>query len=353
MQRHHESPVKRVNPSGKVVWVARYTGPDGKRRSAGTFPLKRQAQDAIHDAYKLPPLRDTLDEYARDRTRRYPRSPRTDQTNEGRLRAVANAVIDGRRLGDWPLAQLRRRHAVELVDRMLRDQGRSATGAANILRTLSALCEDAITDELIGANPFKGVKVRRSDPRATKSSRKPNVLAWEQMHAFAAAAGPHEPMVRMLGDCGLRIGELFALRRDRQDLKTGTFVVEGSAWEGEVVASSEEKRHDRTGPIPPGCLEVLRAMPARIDTPWMFPTQRGNLWRVNNFYRDVWRPARRTSGIDCTPHDFRHSYVSNLSAAGVDIADLADIAGHSVEVAQARYRHALRRSFDDVNRAIG
>jgi integrase len=148
--------------------------------------------------------------------------------------------------------------------------------------------------------------VRRSDPRATKSPRKPTVLAWDEMHAFAAAAGPYEPMIRMLGDCGLGIGELFALRREQQDLKTGIFVVDGSAWEGEVVGTSEEKRHDRAGPIPPGCLELLRAMPARIDAPWLFPTHRGKLWRINNFYRGVWNPARLASGIDCTPHDFRH-----------------------------------------------
>ena len=49
----------------------------------------------------------------------------------------------------------------------------------------------------------------------------------------------------------------------------------------------------------------------------------------------VWRPARRASGLECTPQDFRHSYVSNLSAVGIDVADLADITGHTVETAAA------------------
>ena len=55
-------------------------------------------------------------------------------------------------------------------------------------------------------------------------------------------------------------------------------------------------------------------------------------------YRVVWRPTREASGIDATPHDFRHSWVTNLSAAGIDVADLADIAGHSVELAAASLR---------------
>jgi hypothetical protein len=41
MPKHRESPTARVNPSGKKVWVARYTGPEGRRRSAGTFTTKR------------------------------------------------------------------------------------------------------------------------------------------------------------------------------------------------------------------------------------------------------------------------------------------------------------------------
>lgn len=353
MPTHREAPIKRTNPSGAERWVARYTGPDGKRRSAGTFKLKRAAQDAIDAAYAVPVRRDTLGSYAADWTRRHPRSERTNVTNDGRIAAVLDVKAEGRRLAEWPLGELRRRHALDLVEHMLVAQGRAATGAGNILRALSAMAEDAITDELLGANPFKGVKVRKADPRAAKPSRKPRVLTWEQMHIFAASAGTSEPMIRMLADCGLRVGELFALRRELQDLKAGVFVVDGSAWEGRVVSSSEEKRHDRSGPIAPGCLELLRAMPTRIDSPWLFPTPSGRLWRVNNFYRDVWRPAREASGIEARPHDFRHSWVSLLSAAGIDPADLADIAGHSVETATARYRHALGRSFDEVRRLVG
>ena len=39
------------------------------------------------------------------------------------------------------------------------------------------------------------------------------------------------------------------------------------------------------------------------------------------------------------PHDFRHSSVTPLRAAGIDPADLAAVAGHTVETATARYTH--------------
>jgi len=63
----------------------------------------------------------------------------------------------------------------------------------------------------------------------------------------------------------------------------------------------------------------------------LFPTPRGRLWRERTFYRDVWKPPQGASGLDIRPHECRHGYVTNLRAAGVNDADLADIAGHRVE----------------------
>lgn len=366
MPKHREAPLKRINPSGKIAWVARYTSPDGKRQSAGTFKLQRDAQDAIDAAYATPRSRNTVGEYAKTWTNRYPRSERTDATNGHRLSRVLDVKLEGRKLRNWPLSQLRRRHASDLLDHMLREQGRSVSGARNILRTLSAMAEDAITDELLGTNPFKGLRLRDNDRRTTKQPREPRTWTFAQMHAFASKAGAHEPMIRMLADCGLRIGELLGLQRELQDLKAGEFVVKGSAWNGQLVESSREKRHDRTGPIPPGCLALLRAMPKRIDSPWLFPTvgskrvgkigfdrPGGLLWRYDNWRRMVWLPTCIAARFDPTPQEFRASYNTHLLAAGIDRADLADLLGHSEDVNVARYTRALRRSGDQVRRVIG
>src|SRR4051812_2363317 len=102
MKRHHETPTRRVNPSGKVVWIARYTTPDGSRTSAGTFPLKRDAQAAIDDAYDRPQSPDTLGAYFKTWTQRHPRSKRTNDTNEHRISRVLDVQVDGCKLRHWP-----------------------------------------------------------------------------------------------------------------------------------------------------------------------------------------------------------------------------------------------------------
>lgn len=115
--------------------------------------------------------------------------------------------IEGLALADWPLAELRRRHALDLVDHMLRVEGRATTGAVGILRALSAMAEDGITDEVADSNPFRGVRIRANDPRARKGRRPIRVFSFEEMYTFARAAGRHETLVRVFTDTGLRFWE--------------------------------------------------------------------------------------------------------------------------------------------------
>ena len=162
--RRREAPIRRVYASGKVVWIARYTARDGRRRIAkprwnrgfGSFTRKRDAQRAIEEAYGIPDDQRTLRDYFSDWTDRYPRSERTNATNHHRIGRVIDVEVEGLALGSWPIDELRRRHAVVLVDHMLRAQGRATTGAAAILRSLSAMAEDAINRRSHGRQSVQG-----------------------------------------------------------------------------------------------------------------------------------------------------------------------------------------------------
>jgi hypothetical protein len=248
-----DSPVKRRNPSGQVVWVARYTGRDGKRhiakptwnRGKGTFTRKTDAQKAIDEAYGLSDRPDTLGDYAATWTERHPRSERTNATNDHRISRVADVEIERIPLKDWPLRELRRRHTLALVDHMLRVEGRATTGAVGILRALSAMAEDAITDEVCDLNPFKGIRIRANDPRAKKKPRPIRVFTFEEMHRFAKAAGRYEAMVRVFTDCGLRLGEVLPLRPE--DFDGETLQVHGTPTR---VGSSRARRPTTASPTP-------------------------------------------------------------------------------------------------------
>jgi integrase len=288
--------------------------------------------------------------------------------------------IEGRVLRDWEFDDLRRPHMLALIDYMLRVEGRAARGVRGILSALCAMAEDAIGDEAAEVNAFMGLRLRRNDPRIRKPARKVRVWSFEQMRAFAAGGRPevrartdrptdprsngrykteprfysphdYEALLLTPGLTGLRLGEFLALRRS--DFDGSAFSLSFSAHEGELVESSDEKNHERTVPVPPSLARLLEAQPAHIGTDFLFPTPTGRMWRERNFYRDVWVPAQIATGLDPTPHEFRHSYVTHLRAAGIDDADLAAVAGHTVETMISVYTHALERSHDAIRGVIG
>lgn len=381
MKKLRERPTRRVNPSGTVVWISRVTTPEGKRviykpawnRGRGTFDRRGDCQAAIDEYYEQGQQYSeqmTLSAYFATWTARHPRSERTNTTNECRIKNVLQLHVGGKPLGDWRCMDLRRKHALELVGAMLTEQKRATTGAQNILRSLSAMMEDAVTDEVAIANFVRGVKVRQNDPRAVKARREPRILSFEEMHAFARCAGKHEALVRVFSDCGPRLGEVLGL--ERRDFDGAYLNLRGSAHNGVFVPGDQPtKRHVRRVPVPPSLAAMLAELPARFDTKLMFPTPNGALWWERNFKRDVWYPAQERwagidpklprkerrrlvseGGFDIRPHDFRHSWVSHMRASGIDRADLAAIAGHSVEVAE-RYTHSLGRSDELVRAVVG
>jgi integrase len=358
--KRHETPLKRTNPSGKTVWVGRWTDRHGKRKSAGTYDLRRDAQDAIDAAYEAETARpvslDTLGGYAALWPKVHPRSERTNTENAYRVGVVLALEIDGVELRHWPMADVRRRHALQVQAKLL-EQGRTAEGATGVLRAMSAMVNDAVDDEVADTNPWLRLGVRLNDPRVTKQPRPKRMWTMEQMHTFAAAAGAYEAQIRLLSDCGLRMGELLPV--ERRDLSAGWIHVARTAHDGRVQAGTKTTHHRRVEeqgrdvPVPPTLEAMLRQLPPRLDTPLLFPSPVGGVWHGRIWRRDVWQRAQKATGMDCRPQEFRASWESIMRAEGVDPADLAKYAGHSIETANARYIQALDRSADQVRRVIG
>lgn len=115
--RLRERPLRRVNPSGKVMWVARVTRPDGRREAykpgwnsgKGTFLTRGEAQRAIDEYYdeRYGKLTETVATYFERWPKKHPRAARTQATNEHRVSRTLDIEIEGRKLRDWPLVDLR------------------------------------------------------------------------------------------------------------------------------------------------------------------------------------------------------------------------------------------------------
>lgn len=368
MPRRREQPIPRTNPGGQKVWVARWTDRAGKRRYGwppyikGTYRLKREAQAAIDACYDReasggdPERRDTVGAYSASWLSRHPRSDRTNRSYEGRVKSVLDVKVEGKPFRDWPLGEVRRRHATDLVDHMLRKHGRAAAGAQGVVRVLSAMFQDALNDDLATVNPFLKVTVRASDPRVQKGPREKQAWSWEQMRALAAASS--EPaMVLVLAECGLRLGELLPL--EHGDVWDGHLVVAKTAHEGRVLQGTKtdhgQAAAGRRVPLTQELEAMLRALPRWATTPLLFPSREGTLRLERNFYRDVWYPARKhVPGMEAAvPQEFRSSFVSHLLTAGLDQAYVAEITGHTVMTAMKHYRQVVARDSASVRSVVG
>jgi len=170
--------------------------------------------------------------------------------------------------------------------------------------------------------------------------------------------------------CGLRPGELLGLTWDDVDFKGGEIKVRHSLKairgdDGRYALQLEElktERSRRTLALPAKVAEALRALRAvqaadklRLASAY---DQRGIVfcgnagqprWQenVNKQFKKVC--GRAGIGSDWHAHEQRHTFVSVLSDAGVDIEAIADAAGHAnSNTTRTVYRHQIA---DKVSRA--
>jgi integrase len=328
-----------VRCSRTGLWLARYTTPDGSVLQVGRFERKRDAQKAISAAMRggrsdqAPPVVGFLADWLE----RFPRHPRTQQTNEERIRSYILPFLPHK--GHDPITELRRA-SLRHVQAELLNRGLSKDTIDGAFSSLSAMLRDAVDDELIDANPAHGLRVRPNDPRLNPklSSRQRRAVPADEVGSFMEAVPTNHRAVCWTSFLtGARPGELFAMAKP--DLERGSsmiFLHQTVSRYGKLETGLKTTHHvrerDRRGRwtlFPPSLLALVDGGAANIDG-WLYPSPRGRHWSHRNFYRDVWEPAQEASGTNFTLYDARHTFSSRLLAAGVPLVEVAAWMGHSL-----------------------
>jgi len=134
---------------------------------------------------------------------------------------------------------------------------------------------------------------------------------------------------------GMREGEILSLR-ERQ-----VHFYDNGAEEGSIELYDGETKSGEGRKIPFGSLlgkllkDHLTRQKRRDPERFLFTTEKGNL--LSNFRRGFQRACRRAGIKGLCFHDFRHTAITNMRKAGVNISVIMAISGHKTIAMFKRY----------------
>ena len=143
----------------------------------------------------------------------------------------------------------------------------------------------------------------------------------EDIHAFVMV-GLHT---------GMRHSEILAIRKEHIELDRLAIWIpqaKAGARQQPITADLANYLRERLKMLPPG-------------SPWLFTSPGSKTGHVHTI-RKAFRRAAQRAGLDpdvVTPHVLRHTVVTHLVQAGVDLPTVQRVSGHKTLIMVARYAH--------------
>jgi len=314
-------------------WGLRYYA-DGVRKRKSPFPSKSAALAYFRDVIE-PQLRGepapvpelTLAEFVTIYLERHAAGvrPRTIENLRWRLGVAEKAF------GDNPLRDLERMSGeIAAWTSTLSERSRFA-----IMSALRQALGAAVRWGYLTENPAKQAGRNPQPP-----PRKVRAFTPAEIKAISAELSPrYRPLPAFAAATGLRSEEWQALERRDVDRRDRVLSVRRTVSSGEVIELGKTGGSLRQVPLARAALDALDALPARLDTPLLFPAPNGGLLNLDNFRRREWAPAIEAAGI-ATPariYDLRSTFASDALAADVSVFQLARIMGTSVQMIERHY----------------
>ena len=208
---------------------------------------------------------------------------------------------------------------------------KSATTVKRAYGVLASILDGAAKDRRISSNPARGI-----DNLPKKAPRPRVYLTHAQVAALAGAAGGYAPVVLTLAYCGLRWGEVAALRvRDVNQVRRRLTVQENAVMVGRQIVVGTPKSHERREVAYPKLLapsiDALVRGRAPSDLLFEAPTG-GYMVRPNTSENTTswYLRALSAAGLErMGVHDLRHTAASLAISAGANPKAVQRMLGHA------------------------
>lgn len=226
----------------------------------------------------------------------------------------------------------------------------SHTTVGRCVGILSGICATAVGDGLMAHNPCERVRLPKKQP----SDR--HYLTPEQLLALAAASGTRAPIILVLGLCGLRYGELRALRVQDVDFDRNRITVARSATKaGTVTVEKSTKGNQvRTVAMPTLVCDALRRQTeGKHDDDLVFDDGHGGYIAyqcASGSGRGWFKRALQQAGLEpMSVHDLRHTAASIAIHSGAHVKAVQRMLGHkSAAMTLDTYADLFDNDLDEV-----
>ena len=298
----------------------------------------RKTRDAAAKAARV-----TLGEYGRQWIAEHPCKPRTRREYENLFAGLIEPALGTVPLRELTPAMVRSWHAA-LVRR------KTPTRSTTVAVLLRSICKTAHADGLITANPVGSTRLSRTAPQV-----EPKILTPAEVFKLADAVGEHyqggyRALVLIAAFCGLRWGEVTALRRTDVAPDAETIRVAGAVGHhGGCRTDTPKGGKPRRVPVPedirPDLLAHLDAHVGPDAKALLFasPSQHGCGHLLDStFHRGAWSPALTAVGLDgVRVHDLRHTAGTLNITAGATLKESMALLGHASVAASLTYQHTV------------
>lgn len=283
---------------------------------------------------------------ARQRRTRRPIKP----TTADNYLKLARLNLDGTELGEMRITEVQRFH----VDtwRWHGPPSKTRTQGGKAYELLVSAFDDAIVADVIKSTPCT-----LRDAGSPERSREPMALTNKEVDRFLAAVDVPWAKVALTVQvtCGLRIGEVLALRAKDLDLKAKTVTVAGTVVKlttdeprKRIIAVQESKTR--------ASLRTLYLLPDTLPELRAWRRSRGSLKPEQYLLTDAFgkplnddvlrriqkKAANQIGRPQLKDHDLRSTAATLAAAAGASIREIQAMLGHTTPTMALRYQTATK-----------
>jgi integrase/recombinase XerD len=197
--------------------------------------------------------------------------------------------------------------------------GKQPTTVANMVNALKSFFNYLRDVEVVSAD----LASRIQRPHLPRSLRKPPPSEQVSSVLEASKTPRHEAMVRLLVDCGLRVGELVTIRISNVDLEHRLLTVDGKGKKQRQVPVSSTQVSIISHQI-----DDIRI--AGYDGDWLFPGQGpGSHASTDSVHSYLERLCRKVGIPRISPHQLRHYFATQMLSSGANLKVTSAILGHA------------------------